>query len=134
MHTPIEITRKQLRSFGYVMAGGLVLFFGMLIPWIWGSGFPRWPWVAAVVFAALGSLVPYALLPLYKLWMAVGAVLGWINSRIILGVVFFVIIFPIGLIIRLFSYDPMAKHFEPQAKSYRIKSETAPDERLEKPF
>ena len=134
MHTSIEITRTQLRDFGLIMAGGLVLFFGLLIPWIWGAEFARWPWIAAAVFAVLGLLVPYVLRPLYQLWLAIGEVLGWINTRILLGVVFFVIIFPIGMFMRLFGYDPMSKRFNPQTKSYRIKSDCAPDERLERPF
>lgn len=134
MHTSIEITKTQLRNFSLIMAAGLILFLGLLIPWIWKSDLPLWPWIAAAVFAFFGLQAPDLLRPVYRLWMAIGEILGWINSRILLGIVFFAIIFPISLITHLFGYDPMAKRFDPKSKSYRIKSVSAPNEQLEKPF
>jgi len=63
--------------------------------WLAGAG----PWLAAAL------IYPKGLTPLYKAWMAFGHVLGWINARIILGLVFFVVVMPIGLIMRLFGKD-----------------------------
>jgi hypothetical protein len=61
-------------------------------------------------------------------------VLGWVNTRIILGVLFYVKILPMGLIMRLCGIDPMARKHDKSASSYRIKSMSVAKERLEKPF
>jgi hypothetical protein len=58
--------------------------------------------------------------PVYRGWILLGHVLGWINSRILLGVFFFVLITPIRLIAALFRRDPMARRRLPAAPSYWI--------------
>jgi len=83
--------RQELRKFGFVFAAGLVIIFGLFFPWLAERPWPGWPFIAAAVFFAAGLGIPQALMPLYKLWMKVGHVLGWVNTRIILGVVFFAI-------------------------------------------
>ena len=57
------------------------------------------------------------------LWIRIGHVLGWINTRIILGVVF-----------RLFGHDPMRRKLERAATTYRQPSHHLPRERMERPF
>lgn len=125
---------KELRQFGFIMAGGLILFFGLLIPWIWDRSFPLWPWIAAAVFVAAGLVYPKILSPIFRAWLKIGHVLGWINTRIILGLVFFVIFFPVALILRIAQKDPMARKYRPDEASYRIPSTSPPREQLEKPF
>ena len=49
-----------------------------------------------------------------------GEVLAWINTRIILGVVFYGVVTPLGLLMRLFSRDPMRRQFDRAGESYRI--------------
>jgi hypothetical protein len=124
-HPPLITDKKTLREFGFVFAGGLIVFFGLLIPWIFDK-----PWV----FAVAGLLLPMALKPLYLLWMKIGHALGWINTRIILGLVFFIMFAPLALMFRLFGHDPMQRKLEDQATSYRQPSHHLPRERMEKPF
>ena len=131
-NTPIDV--KLLRQFGFIMAGGLILFFGLLIPWIWERSFPLWPWIAAVVFATAGVVYPKLLSPIFRVWLKIGHVLSWINTRIILGIVFFLIFFPVALILRIARKDPMARKFRPEESSYRIPSTSPPREQLERPF
>ena len=57
----------------------------------------------------IGAVAPHFLKFPYKLWMRIGHVLGWINSRIILGLVFIIILQPIALIMRAKGYDPLRK-------------------------
>jgi hypothetical protein len=110
---PLKTDKKTLREFGLVFAGGLIVFFGLLIPWIfdkpwiWQEGGARWPWIGAAGFAVVGLLLPVALKPLYLLWMKIGHALGWFNTRLILGLVFFVMFAPLALVFRLFRRDPM---------------------------
>ena len=125
--------KKALRQFGLIMAGMIVLFFGLLIPWIWDFASPLWVWLVAAAFVLLALVLPVALGPVYRGWMKVGAVLGWINTRLILGIVFFLIFVPFGLMMRLFN-DPMRRKLHEPVDSYRVKSQQPKVGNLEKPF
>ena len=136
----LNYDKKTLREFGLVFAGGLIIFFGLLIPWIfdkpwiWQDGGARWPWIGAAVFAVTGLIFPMALKPIYFIWMKIGHVLGWINTRIILGLVFFVLFAPLALMFRLFGRDPMQRKLEDDSPSYRKTSHHLPRDRMEKPY
>ncbi len=128
------VDKKELRSFGLIMAGMLILIFGLLLPWLWGAALPLWPWIAAALFGVSGLLFPMVLAPAHRLWLHIGHGLGWINTRIILGFVFFAMIFPIGIILRLLGKDFMARRLNPDAQSYRVQSVKSPSHKMEKPF
>ena len=128
-----EITSKQLRSFGLIV-GGIFAAIGVW-PFILRNEDPLW-WA---VILAVCLLVPAVALPNglfwpYKGWMAVGNVLGWINTRIILGVVFYGVITPIGLIRMWLGKDPMGRHVSPDLNSYRIPREPRPPSHLKKQY
>ncbi|MEZ5541451.1 MAG: SxtJ family membrane protein [Pseudomonadota bacterium] len=139
-HPPLTADSRTLREFGLVFAGGLIVCFGLLIPWlldrpwVWQTGGARWPWVAAAVFAGVGIVQPRLLKPVYLFWMKLGHVLGWINTRIILGIIFFLVFMPVALLFRLTGRDPMERRLDPAAASYRQPSEQLPPDRMEKPF
>ena len=139
-HPPLNTDKKTLREFGFVFAGGLIVFFGLLIPWIfdkpwgWQEGGARWPWIGAAVFAGTGLILPQALKPVYLLWMKIGHALGWINTRIILGLVFFVMFAPVALVLRILGKDPLHRKLDDEAGTYRVASTKLPRERMEKPF
>ena len=126
--------RKQLRDFGLIMAGGLIVIFGLFFPWLTEHASPRWPWIAGGIFAATGLVIPMALGPLYRAWMKIGEGLGWINTRIILGLVFFLLFMPVALVMRILGKDPMKRRFEKTESSYRVASHSPPREQLEKPY
>jgi hypothetical protein len=131
---PTAADRKQLRQFGLVFAAGLIVIFGLLLPWLADRPLPLWPWITAAVSAALALIFPRALHPLNILWLKTGGVLGWINTRIILGVVYFVIFLPAGLLLRLLHKDPMQRAFDASAASYRVPSKADPRDQMERPF
>ena len=126
--------RQELRKFGFVFATGLVLIFGLFFPWVLEKPSPYWPWIVAAVFAGSALILPQILKPVFLLWMKIGHVLGWINTRIILGVVFFIIFAPVALLMHLFGKDPMHRRLDKTASTYRINSEKLPRERMERPF
>ena len=71
----------------------------------------------------IGSLIlaiskPGLLLYPYRAWMKLGHILGWLNSRVILGLVFLIVLQPIALIMRILGHDPLKTKKLPQ-KSYR---------------
>ena len=126
--------KQELRKFGLIFAGMFILIFALLLPWIWDKSSPLWAWIVAGVFAGTGLLLPMALTPVYHLWMKIGHVLGWINTRIILGLVFFVIFAPVALFLKLLGKDALKQRLDASASSYRIPSEQPPRDRMERPF
>ena len=126
--------KQELRKFGLVFAGMFILIFGLLLPWIWDKSSPMWPWIVAAVFVATALLVPMALGPVYRLWMKIGHVLGWINTRIILGIMFFLIFAPVALLLRLLRKDMLKQRLDTAATTYRIASEQLPRDRMERPY
>ncbi|NND69354.1 MAG: sxtJ [Halioglobus sp.] len=128
-----DMTPRELRNFGLVTAVMLVLFFDILIPWIWGIALPVWPLIAASVLVLMALLVPKALGPVYIVWMKFANVLGWVNTRIILGLIFYVIFMPVGLVVRALS-DPMRRKSDDGANSYREESRQPKIENMERPY
>ena len=94
---------KQERQFGFLFT----FVFVLVAFWpLWPLQAPNWYWLAgAGLWLSAALLYPKMLAPLYKVWMAFGHVLGWINARIILALVFFLVVMPIGLVMRLFGKD-----------------------------
>ena len=126
--------KRELRNFGLIFATGLVVIFGLFLPWLAERPWPAWPWIAAGVFVTAGLVFPLALKPLNAAWLKFGHVLGWINTRIILGLVFYTIFLPTSLLLRLLGKDPMRRKLDPASPSYRIASKSSPRDQLERPF
>ena len=71
---------------------------GWFIPYLRGHVFNYWTLLIAIPSFILAIFNPKLLLRPYKLWMKIGYILGWINSRITLGLVFILVLQPISLI------------------------------------
>ena len=130
-----KLDNKGLRKFGLTTGVIIVILFALFFPWVFdATSMPLWPWVLASLLWLPALFLPNVLRPVYTTWMKIGHVLGWINTRIILGVLFYVMILPMGLIMRLFGKDPMARKRDKAASSYRVKSISEDKYRLEKPY
>ena len=113
-----KITEKQLREFGLLISFGFPIIFGILIPKIFGHSIREWTiWIGLI---ALFFVIfrPSLLVYPYKFWMFIGFVLGWFNSKLILGLVYILVLLPISFIMNLFGYDPLKKKINDQ-KSYK---------------
>lgn len=124
----------ELRKFGLMMAGVLSLGFGLLFPLLSSKSISAIFWEIGLLFLLLGWFKPLWLKPIYQLWMKIGHGLGWINTRVILGIIFFALITPIGLIMRFFKQDPMVKCYDPNIISYRKNMPRRPINHMERPF
>lgn len=134
-HKPM--THKELRQFGLVTGALIILLIGGLIPWIWDKNILEWQKITGPIGGTLmvWALVhPASLIGVYKPWMFIAEKIGWINTRLILLLMFYVIIAPTGLLMRLFGHDPMAKHFSTQMRSYRVNREPQSREHMETPY
>ena len=101
------ISKKQLREFGLLMGFGFPILIGWLFPSLLGHEFRVWTLWIGIPGLILGLTAPRLLHYPYMGWMALGHALGWINSHIILGLVFILVLQPIAYIMRLTGYDPL---------------------------
>ncbi len=112
------ISKNQLREFGLLIGFGFPLLIGWLLPLLVGHGFREWTLWVGVLGLTLGLTAPRLLHYPYKCWIALGHTLGWVNSHIILGLVFIVVLQPIAFIMRLSGYDPLRRRRKGE-KTYR---------------
>ena len=104
-----SISQRQLRQFGFLIGIGFPVIIGWIVPAISGHLFRFWSlWIGVPLFI-LGILRPRLLFYPYQAWMKIGLALGWINSHIVLGLVFLLVLQPISFIMKLFGYDPLKK-------------------------
>ena len=123
----IKSGKKELRQFGITI--GVVL--GCLGAWfLWQGKDGSYPLIiTAVLFCAFGFILPLLLKPLHKLWMTLAVLLGWLMTRIILMILFYLVITPIGLMARLWGKDFLNEKLDAKAPSYWIVRKTTPFER-----
>ncbi|MAV56868.1 MAG: hypothetical protein CMI79_05010 [Candidatus Pelagibacter sp.] len=108
------------RSFGLLF----FIVFALISAWpIINGGTPRvWPIPFSIIFLVLGLLNSKILSPLNLAWVKFGEILGRIIAPIVMGIVYFLIITPIGLFMRLIGKDLLGIKFS-KNKSYWIKRE-----------
>ena len=112
------ITKKQLREFGLLIGLAFPILIGWILPATAGHGFKIWTLWVGLPGLILGLTAPRLLFLPYKGWMALGYALGWVNSHLILGLVFVVVLQPTAYIMRFFGYDPLRKRRK-NSKTYR---------------
>ena len=134
MHDIPELDASGLRKFAFTLGAALIVVFGLFFPWALSFALPLWPWLVAAVLAAWGLVAPASLGPVYRGWMRFGLLLGRIVSPVVIGAMFFLIISPVALVMRLAGRDAMARRIDRNAVSYRITSQPSLKEHMERPF
>ena len=122
------------RSFGLVMAVGLL---GLaLLRYIWAGAINWWLIGAGLAFLTAGLLVPVRLEPVRRVWMKLAAVLGAVNSRILLTVVFAGLVAPLALLLRLLGKRPIQVKMCKTASTYwhQRRPEEFTPQRMERQF
>ena len=112
----IKTGKKAIREFGILI--GIILFIisGVLF-YKEKESFEIFIWLS-VVIVSLGLMLPIILKPFYLIWMTFAIILGWFMTRLILSILFYVIISPIGLFLRLFGKDILGLHYDRSMQSY----------------
>lgn len=128
------MSKQELRKFGLTTGAIVAGLFGLLLPWLFNYSWPTWPWMVSGVLWVWAIVLPVTLAPVYHGWMKVGHVLGWINTRIILGLMFFTVFFLVGLIMKILGNDPMSRKIDKSATSYRVVSRKHNKNHVERPF
>jgi hypothetical protein len=119
----IKGTKKDFRMFGLTV-GGVLLALGLFMLW---RERPAHVWLLGCgAFLSLsGVLFPSLLKPLYKVWMSFAVVAGWVMTRIVLSVLYFIVVTPIGLLARLAGKRFLDLQWRSSQKSYWNHRETA---------
>lgn len=74
--------------------------------------------IALSIFFILAFVAPILLKPIYIFWMKLAFILGWINTRLILFIIFYLIFTPIGLVMRLLGVDLLDRRIDKEKESY----------------
>ena len=125
---------KQLRSFGLITGLAVAVIFGLFLPWLFNHPIPRWPWIITLVLWGFALVHPQVLRPVSRIWLQIGHWLGWFNTRLILGLMYYTVFLITGVIMRLLGKDPMARKLDNSVDSYRVKSSVRPRNHVERPF
>lgn len=115
----LQATNKELRQFGLLVGGA----FGVIGLWpvvFRGEPFRLWAIVLGSLLIILGLIVPQTLRQVHRGWMQIGHVLGLINTKIILGIIYYGLITPMGLVMRLMGKDLMGRALAKEATTYRV--------------
>lgn len=117
----LSYTRESLRKFGITMAAAFTVISLLIFLKHRHSAFPTG--IISLVFLIFALALPQGLKPVYIFWMRLAVILSWINTRLILTVMFYLIFTPIGLCMRIFAADLLDKKISKGKDSYWIKKE-----------
>ena len=118
------------RSFGIVFF--VVFLLIALYPFTYGGEIRIWSAITSLIFLVLGLLNSKFLTPLNKLWFRLGVFLGKIISPVVMGIIFFLVVTPIGLIMRLLGKDLLNLKYS-KNKSYWIEKD-GPESKMRNQF
>ncbi len=115
----IKSGKKELREFGIVV--GVV--FGFIGGSLWWRHKEHYIYffILSLFFILSGLLIPIILKPIQKIWMAVGLIIGAVMTRVILCLLFYVVVTPLGLLNKMTSKDSLNLRFNKELQTYWIK-------------
>jgi hypothetical protein len=126
--------RRELRQFGIGLAVLIAGLFGWLVPWLADQPPSRWPWIAAAVLLPLAAFAPVTVYPLYRALYPLLRALTALNNALLLGAVYFLLLWPLGLLLRAAARLHYRTGFDPTARSYRVPVDPGHTTNLEEPF
>jgi len=112
----IKTNKEEIRKFGFLIGGVLI---AVSIFMLWKAlSYYQLVFIIGAIFIILGFFIPMVLKPIYIIWMTFATILGWIMTRVILAVLFYLIVTPIGLIARIFGVNFLDLSWNDNVKSY----------------
>ena len=109
---PARLTAAQGRRFAFAVGGAMIALAGILV---WrGARFGQWvfgPIGAALILA--GVAIPTRLGPVERAWMAFAVAISKVTTPIVMGVLYFVVITPVGMVARLFGFNALTRAHTP---------------------
>ncbi len=127
------IEKVEARKFGFIV-GSIFIIMGLLSAFK-DKGINLSLIIPASILFLLALIAPGLLVPIYKAWMRLGAIIGRINSFLILSIIFYCVVTPITLIRRIFSKDSEKFAYKTAKGSYWIKRAPGnPKEEMKRTF
>ena len=125
-------SKKDLRNLGLVFLMAL----GLIGAIVWWKGGPSGPyWVGAGVLLGLWGLVwPAGLKPVYRVWMTLAIILGFFVSRLLLSVIFYFVVTPIGLMMRMIGKDLLDLKLKDRDSYWHVRDDEYDPKRTEKMY
>jgi hypothetical protein len=112
----IKSGRSELRKFGITLGIAFGLLSGLIY---WRGKISPLPFfIISALFFFFGLVLPGLLKPIQKIWMILAVLMGWVMTRVILIVAFYLMVTPIGLLARLFGKDFLNTKFDSNVSSY----------------
>ena len=114
----------DLRKFSWTVGAAFMVLWAVLayvFPYLLDKGRDLpFLWQIGVALAAVGTLAPPVVKPLYYAWMSMALALGYVMTRVLLTLFFFLVVTPVALVFRLIGRDPLHRKIDRQAESYWI--------------
>lgn len=126
---------KDLKQFGSALAA-ILLVFGVINFLKGRIGFYPWFFGLSVVTILLVLVAPKCIKPIFIVFSKIGHAIGWVNSRIILALIYSIFVTPIAIVMKVIGRDPLNRKIDKKETSHWIKHATvkATKENLEKQF
>tara|TARA_B100001245_G_scaffold230535_1_gene210286 strand:+ start:468 stop:872 length:405 start_codon:yes stop_codon:yes gene_type:complete len=117
-----KVKKSSERNFAFVFAVFFILLGFYFL--YYGNNFKLWTFIIAIILFIIGIFVPRLLFLPNKLWFKFGTLIGNIIAPIVMGFLFFFIITPTNMILRLLRKDPLRKKINKSTNTYWIKRKT----------
>jgi len=125
----IKEDKKTLRKFG-VTVGSVLLAIGIIL-FITGKSTYIYFSIIGIFLILSGLVFPIILKPLNKIWMILAVIMGWISSRVILILLFYLVLTPMGFFLRIFGKDFLQLKFNKESNTYWEKREKTSRESID---
>ena len=112
----IKSEKSDLQKFGITIGIILIIIAGLLF-WKEKESFQTF-FIVGTLLCLLGLVIPSVLKPIYWGWMIFATILGWVMTRVILSLLFYIIVTPIGLILRFFGKQFLELRWDKSKESY----------------
>ena len=123
----IKSEKKELRQFGMTMGIAFALLAGLFL---WREkDYYFYLLILSLMFFFTGLTLPLILTPLHKIWMTLAILMGWFATRLIMILLFYLVVTPIGLLTRLCGKDFLDTKFKKNVNSYWIPRKEIKSER-----
>lgn len=120
-------SKKELRKFGLLVGAFFAAWAAYRMYRRGGAPLAYGVGGAGTILLLLGAVAPRVLALPYASWMRLGTLLGWVNTRVLLGVMFFVVVTPIAILGRLFGHDPLDRGKRSKRSSKQSSAGPAPE-------